>query len=160
MVLWCGHAVPPFPSCDLVLFPSIGSVAALALVGVFLASFFFHFVLFFLFWNTLAMGMVAMLWFWNFSGVFLPSLRFDLSGLGVGVPSLGPELSLDWLDPFSFLCFSAFGLTSSSWLLGFPAPIFFRCAWQVLSFFLFWFALPFNLQGSSLGSCFILSVEV
>ena len=71
------------------------------------------------------MGMVAMLWFWNFSGVFLPSLRLDLSGLGVGVPSQGPELSLDWLDPFSFLCFSAFGLTSSFWLLGFPAPIFF-----------------------------------
>ena len=71
------------------------------------------------------MGMVAMLWFWNFSDVFLPSFRLDLSGLGVGVPSQGPELSFDWLDSFSFLCFSAFGLTSSSWLLGFPAPIFF-----------------------------------
>ena len=101
------------------------------------------------------MGMVAMLWFFNFSGIFLPSLRLDLSGLGVGMPSQGPELSLDWLDPLSFLpCFSAFGLTSSSWLLGFPAPIFFRCAWQVFSFFLFWFALPFNLRDSFLGSCF------
>ena len=99
-------------------------MAALALGGAILG---FHFLSLcsFLFWNTLAMGMVAMLWFWNFSGVFLPSLHLDLSGLGVGVPSQGPELSLDWLDPFSFLCFSAFGLTSSSWLLGFPAPIFF-----------------------------------
>ena len=32
------------------------------------------FVLLFLVWNTVAMGMVAMLWSWNISGVFLPSL--------------------------------------------------------------------------------------
>ena len=146
MVLWCGHAVPPFPSCDLVSF-SIHWFSGCASVGwchswlPFSVTLFFSFF----FWNTLAMGMVAMLWFWNFSGLFLPSLRLDLSGLGVGVPSQGPDFSLGWLDPFSFLCFSAFGLTSSSWLLGFPAPTFFRCAWQVLAFFLFCFALPFNL---------------
>ena len=29
--------------------------------------------------------------------------RLDLSGLGVGVPSQGPELALDWFRPlFSF----------------------------------------------------------
>ena len=130
-------------------------MAALALVGAIL-GFLFLSLCSFLFWNTLAMGMVAMLWFWNFPGVFLPSLHFDLSGLGVGVPSQGPELSLDWLDPFSFLCFSAFGLTSS-WLLGFPSPIFFSVGVLGKSFLSFSsvFAFPFNLQGSSLGSCFI-----
>ena len=79
------------------------SVAALALVGAILGFLFLSLCSFLSFWNTLAMGMVAMLWFWNFSGIFLLSLRLDLSGLGVGMPSQGPELSLDWLDPLSFL---------------------------------------------------------
>ena len=77
-------------------------MAALALVGAILGFLFLSLCSFLSFWNTLPMGMVAMLWFWNFSGIFLPSLCLDLSGLGVGMPSQGPELSLDWLDPLSF----------------------------------------------------------
>ena len=101
-------------------------MAALALVGAILGFLFLSLCSFLSFWNTLAMGMVAMLWFWNFSGIFLPSLRLDLSVLGVGMPSQGPELYLDWLAPLpSFPCFSAFGLTSSSWYWDFLHPSFF-----------------------------------
>ena len=55
-------------------FPSIGSVTALALGGTSF-GFLILSLLFFSFFvrDTLAMGMVAMLWSWNFSGVFLPS---------------------------------------------------------------------------------------
>ena len=78
-------------------------MAALASVGAILGFLFLSLYPFLSFWNTLAVGMVAILWFGNFSGIFLPSLRLDLSGLGVGMPSQGPELSLDWLDPLSVL---------------------------------------------------------
>ena len=102
MVLWCGHTVPPFPSCDLDSV-SIHWSSGCVSVGWCHSWLPICHCSFLSFWNTLAMGMVTMLWFWNFSGIFLPSLRLDLSGLGVGMPSQGPELSLNWLDPLSFL---------------------------------------------------------
>ena len=65
MGLWCGHAVLPFPSFDLVfLFHLLGRVA-LALVTFF------------------ALSLLSLLFFFCFS--FLP-FRLDLFGLGVFVP--------------------------------------------------------------------------
>ena len=106
VVLWCGPAVPPFPSCDLDSV-SIHWFSGCTSVGWCHSWLPISVTLFFLsFWDALAMDMVAILWFWNFSGIFLLSLRFDLSGLGVGMPFQGPELSLDWLRP-PFLPFLA-----------------------------------------------------
>ena len=74
------------------LFPSIGSVAALALVGV---------ILWLPFLSLLFLFGIHWPWVWfpcSGLGIFpvyssLP-FRLDLSGLGVGVPSQGPKLAL------------------------------------------------------------------
>ena len=144
VVLWCEHAVPPFPSFGLIfLFHLACSLAALALAGAILFCLLFLSLLFLSFVPVLcplAASMVAILWSWGSLQVssFLP-FRLDPSGLGVRVSSQSLKLSL-WvfLDPF-LLCSQAsvaFGLTSSSYFSwGLLRPPSVRCAPQDLSFF-------------------------
>ena len=124
MVLWCGHAVLPFPSFGLVfLFHLVCSLAALALAGAILFGFLFLSPLFLSLapvLDPLAASMVAMLWSWDSLQAysFLP-FRLDLSGLGVGVSSQ----SFD----FHFGCFwtPSFFVPRLLWLLVRPPlPIF------------------------------------
>ena len=91
MGLWCGHAVLPFPSFDLVfLFHLLGQVV-LALVAFF------------------ELSLLSLLLFFFF--LFFFPFRLDLSGLGVVVPSQSSFLS--FCSDLLFL-FSS-GFPASTW---------------------------------------------